>query len=134
MRSAGKVMAPVFWDEHRVIFIDYTEKRKTNMPLFLRSKEDIAYKQSQMKKMCSFATTSRSRTMVNLHKFYFKLFPLPPDSPELATNDYFLFANFKKMFARRRSGSSEEMMAETVGYFEVLDKSFYKKAMEIFER
>ena len=29
MKSAGKVMATVFWDSRRIIFVDYPEKGRT---------------------------------------------------------------------------------------------------------
>ena len=45
--SAGKILAPVFWDAHGILFIDYLKKERTinsehNMPLLVRLKEEIA--------------------------------------------------------------------------------------------
>ena len=47
--SAGKVLAPVFWVAHGILFIDYLEKRTTinseyYMELLVRLKEEIAKK------------------------------------------------------------------------------------------
>ena len=48
-RSAGKVMASVFWDAHGIIFIDYLEKGKIinsdyNITLLERLKDKIVEK------------------------------------------------------------------------------------------
>ena len=45
--SAGKVLNSVFWDAHRILFIDYPKKGRTinneyYMPLLVRLKEEIA--------------------------------------------------------------------------------------------
>lgn len=64
----------------------------------------------------------------------FELLPHPPYSPDLAPSDYYLFANLKKMLAGKRYGSNEEVIAETEAYFEGLDKSFYKKGIEMLEK
>ena len=45
--SAGKVLAPVFWDTRVILFIDYLEKKRTTnseyyMALLVRLKEEIA--------------------------------------------------------------------------------------------
>ena len=52
---AGKNMASVFWDAHRVLFIDYLEKCKTinserYIGQLMRWKNEIGEKRLQMKK------------------------------------------------------------------------------------
>ena len=65
--------------------------------------------------------------MAKLHELHFELLPHPPHSPDLAPSDYWLFADLKRMLQRKRSGSNEEVILETVAYFEAKDKWFLKK-------
>ena len=65
---AGKVLVSVFWDAHRVLFIDYLEKGKTinserYIDQLMRLKKEIGEKRLQMKKKKSarFAGTFSSR-------------------------------------------------------------------------
>ena len=120
--SAGKVLAPVFWDAHGILFIYYLGKEitinsKYYMALLLRLKEEIGKKRPQIKKK----------------KVLFEFFPHPPHSPDLAPSDYYLFTNLKRMLHGERFGSNEEVIAETEAYFETKDKSFYKKSIKILE-
>ena len=57
------------------------------------------------------------KTMVKLNKLNFELLPHPPYPPDLASNDYWLFADLKKMLQGERFGSNEEVIAETEAYF-----------------
>ena len=66
--------------------------------------------------------------MAKLHELHFELLPHPPDSPDLAPSNYWLFANLKRMLPGRIFGSNEEVISETEAYFKAKDKSFYKKA------
>ena len=42
-----------------------------------------------------------------------ELLPHPPYPPDLAPNNYWLFAELKKMLQGKRFGSNEEVIAET---------------------
>ena len=74
------------------------------------------------------------KTMVKLNELSFELLPHLPYSPDLAPNDYCLFADLKKMLQVKRFGSNEEVLAKTVAYFESKDESFYKKGIEKLEK
>ncbi len=69
----------------------------------------------------SIATTAK------LHELLFEFFL----HPDLALSDYWLFADLKRMLQGKRSGSNEEVISETEVYFEVKDKSHYKKRYQI---
>ena len=58
------------------------------------------------------------------------MFPHPSYSPDLASSDYWLFADLKKMLQEKRFGSNDEVIAETEAYFESKDELFYKKGIE----
>ncbi|GFV38604.1 transposase [Trichonephila clavipes] len=49
-KSAGKVMASVFWDTQGIIFIDYLKKEKTINSDMERLKDEIAEKRPHLKK------------------------------------------------------------------------------------
>ena len=66
-------------------------------------------------------------------KLHFELLPHPPYSPDLALNDYWLFADLKKMLQGKRFDSNEEVILEIKAYFEAKDKLFYKKGIELIE-
>lgn len=46
-----------------------------------------------------------------------------PYFPDLAPGDFYLFADFNKMFAEKIFGSNEATIAETMAYIVVTDKS-----------
>ena len=72
--------------------------------------------------------------MVKLNELSFELLPQPPYSLDLARNNYWLFADLKKMLQIKRFGSNEEVIAETEAYFESINESFYKKGIEKLEK
>ncbi|KAM8718589.1 hypothetical protein ACLKA7_001318 [Drosophila subpalustris] len=116
---AGKVMASVFWDAHGIIFIDYLQKGQTinsdyYMALLERLKDEIAKKRPHMaKKKVLFhqhnAPCHKSmKTMAKLNELGFELLPHPPYSPDLASSDYWLFADLKKMLRGHMSTEEDE--------------------------
>lgn len=143
-KSAGKIMASVFWDAHGILFIDYLEKNKTinseyYMCLLDRLSAEIKKKRPHMqRKKVLFhqdnAPCHKSmKTMVKLNELRFELLPHPPYSPDLAPSDYWLFSDLKKMLQRKKFDSNEEVIAETEAYFEDKDKSFYQRGIEKLE-
>ena len=72
--------------------------------------------------------------MAKLHELYFKLLPHPPYSPDLASSNYQLSADLKRMLQGKRFSSNEEVILETEVCFEAKDKSFYKKGIELIEK
>ena len=97
-------------------------------------KEEIAKIQPQMKKKVLFHQDNAlchvsMAIMAKLHEFHFKLLPPPSYSPDLAPNNYWLFADLKGMLQDKRFSSNEEVISETETYFEAKDKSFYEKAL-----
>ena len=78
--------------------------------------------------------TKSMKTMVKLKELSFELLPHPPYSPDLAPSEYWFFADLKIMLQRKRSGSNEEVIAETEAYFENKDGSFYKKGIEKLDK
>ncbi|KAF7282499.1 hypothetical protein GWI33_002602 [Rhynchophorus ferrugineus] len=100
-QSAGKSMASILWDTHRIIFIEYLVKGRTMnsdyyIALFDRSKAEIAEKRPYlMKKKVLLHQDNASchksvKMMAKIHELGFELVPHPPYSPDLAPSDYYL--------------------------------------------
>jgi [histone H3]-lysine36 N-dimethyltransferase SETMAR len=100
-RSAGKVMASVFWDACGIIFIFYLEKRQTlnseyYIALLVGLKNDDFKKKRphKKKKRVLFhqdnAPVYKSiKTTAKLHKLGYELLLHPTYSPDLAPSDFF---------------------------------------------
>lgn len=65
----------------------------------------------------------------------FKLLQPPPYTPDLAPTDYFfLFSNLKKCPGGQRFRSNEEVIAQTVAYFENLLKYYCLDGLKKLEK
>ena len=74
------------------------------------------------------------KTMVKLNEVSFELLAHLPYSSDLASSDYWLFADLKKLLQGKIFGSNEEVITETEAYVESKDESFYKKGIENLEK
>ena len=72
--------------------------------------------------------------MAKLHELHFELLLHLPYSLDLASSNYRLFADLKRMLQGNKFGSNEEVILETEVYFEAKDKSFYKNGIELLEK
>ena len=68
--------------------------------------------------------------MAKLPELHFKLLLHTPYSPNLASSDYWLFADLKRMLQGKRFGFNEASISETEAYLEAKDKLFYKTSIE----
>ncbi|KAF7287564.1 hypothetical protein GWI33_005927 [Rhynchophorus ferrugineus] len=48
----------------------------------------------------------------------------------MASRDYFLFSDLKRMLTGKKFSWNEEVIAKTEAYFEEKDKSYYKNGIE----
>ena len=62
--------------------------------------------------------------MAKLHESHFKLLWNPPYSLDVAPNNFWLFTDLKSMLEGKRFDSNEEVIFETLVYFEAKDESF----------
>lgn len=140
----GKVMASVFWDAHGVIFIDYLEKGKSitgayYSSLLDRLKIEIAEKRPHLKKKKilyhhdNAPAHSSLVAQAKLHEIGFELVPQPPESPDLAPSDFYLFPNLKRWLTGKRFYSNEELIAETEAYFGELPKDYFLDGIKKLE-
>ena len=103
-------------------------------------KEEITKTHPQMKKKNVLfnqdnALCHKSIAMMSkLHDLHFELLPHPPNSPDLAPSDYWLFTDLKRMLQGKRFGSNEEVISETEVYFVSKNELLYKKGIELLEK
>ena len=96
-KSAGKVLASVFWNAQGILFIDYLEKRSTinseyYIGLLMCMKEEMAQKWPQMKKKVLFHQDNAPchrlfMTIAKLYEFHLELLLHQPYSPDPAPSD-----------------------------------------------
>ena len=144
VKSAGKVMATVFWDSQGIILVDYLEKGKTitggyYATLLDRLNSEIKEKRPGMaRKQVLFhqdnapAHTS-AISMAKIHELHYKLIPHPPYSPDLAPSDFFLFPNMKNWLAGKKFLSNDAVIDAVNDYFGSLDKLFFTEGMKKLE-
>ena len=89
-----------------ILFIDYLEKGRTiNREYYIIALIVRHQKMTKKKKVFFHEDNALCHKLIammaKLHELHFKLLPHPPYSPDLATRDYWLFADFKK-YSRER--------------------------------
>lgn len=143
-KSAGKVLATVFWDATGILFIDYMEHGRTitgpyYVTLLDRLVDEIKRKRPYVKrkKILFLQDNASPHTChVSTEKFEqlgFELIPHPPYSPDLAPSDYYLFPNLKRWLRGKRFESNEEVEYETEAYFGQLDSGYYLEGIKKLE-
>jgi len=63
----------------------------------------------------------------------YELLPHPPNTPDLAPCDFFLFPNLKKSLAGQKFASNEEVVAATEAYFADLKKTYFSDRLKKWE-
>ena len=103
--SVVKILTSVFLDAHGILFIDYLEKGETTnskyyIALLVHLKEEIAKKPQQMKKNVFFyqGNAPCHKSIETMEK---QLLHHHISSPNLTPNDYYLFADLKRMSHER---------------------------------
>ena len=126
-----------------ILFIDYLEKGRTinseyHVALMVHLKEEITETRPQMKKKKknSFTktmhrVTSRSQRWQKYMTCTSNCFRPHPVLQYLAPSDNWLFAHLERTLQGNRYGSNGEDISGTEVYFEVKDKSFYIKGIEL---
>lgn len=116
-KSAGKVMATVFWDAEGIIMVDYLEKGKTvsgeYYALLLGQLRDRLkeIRRGKVTKGVLLLQDNAPAHNSNIAKLAvadcgYELLPHPPYSPDMAPSDYYLFPNLKLNLKGRSFGSN----------------------------
>jgi len=124
-KSAGKVLASIFWDQDGILLIDYLPKGQAINAVYYSSllvqlkgilKEKRRWKFT--KGVLFFHDNAPSRRALATHKklayLGFQCLDHPPYSPDLAPSDYHLFPGLKKKQLKGRHFTSDaEVIAAT---------------------
>ena len=144
VRSAGKVMASVFWDAKGILLIDYLSTGQTITGQYYANlldqlQEKIREKRPGLakKKVIFHQDNARPHTsvvaMAKLHELGHELLPHPPYSPDLAPSDFHLFPKLKIFLGGRKFASTEELTAELESYFAGLEESHFRDGIKALE-
>ena len=106
LKSAGKVMATVFWDANGIFYTDYLEKGQTitgayYVSLLHQLREEIKKKRPHLKrkKILFHQDNAQVHTctvsMAKIMELKFELLQHLPYSPDLAPSDFFYFQTWK---------------------------------------
>lgn len=143
-KSAGKVLASVFWDTRGIIMIDYLEKGQTitgdyYSKLLITLKEKIKERRRGMlAKGVLFlqdnAPVHKSHIAMNsIRDLGFELLDHPPYSPDLAPSDYYLFPRLKKTLKGHKFLCNEEIIEAVEGWFAEQEETFFLKGLEALQ-
>ena len=123
-KSAGKVLASIFWDQEGILFIDYLPKGQTInaeyfSSLLVHLKDILKEKRPSRGKVAKGALFLHGNapshralaTQKKLAHLGFQCLDHPPYSPELTPPDYQLFPGLKKQLKGRHFSSDAEVIA-----------------------
>lgn len=144
VKSAGKVMASIFWDAKGILMIDYLQKGKTiNGEYYVKllDKLDIIINEKrpglQKKKIIFHQDNARPHTalitMAKINELKYELLQHPPYSPDLAPSDFHLFPKFKIFLGGKRFSTTEEVHDAVNQYFGSLDENHFREGIMALE-
>lgn len=144
MKSAGKIMASVFWDAKGILMVDYLPKGQTINGAYYANllgmlNEKIREKRPGLarKKIIFHQDNARPHTsivaMAKIHELRYDLLHHPPYSPDLAPSDYHLFPKLKIFLGGQRFSTDEEVKAAVEGYFAGLEENFFRDGIKALE-
>lgn len=143
-KSAGKVMATVFWDKDGLLLLEFMPRKSTingevyaNTLAVLREK----IKEKRRGKLTSGVLLLHDNAPVHasrkaqaaIRACDFKQLDHPPYSPDLAPSDYYLFRHLKKFLRGQRFSSDEEVKAVVETWFAEQPKEFFCKGITSLE-
>jgi len=122
-KSAGKVLASIFWDQDGILLIDYLPTGQTinaeyYSSLLVQFKDILKGKRrgNVTKGVLFLHNASAHRALVTQKKLAYLGFHCrdhPPYSPDLAPSDYHLFPGLQKQLKGRHFSSDAEVIAAT---------------------
>ena len=141
-KSAGKILASVFWDKDGIISTDYLEQGRTITGTYYTEllsklrKKTVKKRRGKLAKGVLFlqdnAPAHRSLiAMRKIHEIGFELVDHPPYSPDLAPSDYYLFPKLKKHLKGKRFSTNDEAIRAAEEWFADQDKEFFLEGLQL---
>src|SRR5215471_12603495 len=141
-KSAGKVMATVFWDEKGLLLLEFMPQKTTitgqtyaNTNTALRE----AIKEKRRGRLSAGVLLLHDNAPVHMsaksqaaiRQCEFQQLNHPPYSPDLAPSDYFLFRVMKKFLRGKRFSSDEEVKEAVTTWFEEQSNDFFFQGVKV---
>ena len=142
--SAGKVMATVFWDTKGVIMLDFLPKRSTITGVYyanlldqlrtaIREKCQVKLSKGVLQQQDNMRVHTCKVAMDAVEQNGYELIPHPAYSPDLASNDFFLFPNLKKDICGRQFRSEEAVVTAVEEWVIGKDPDFFCSGLMALE-
>ena len=140
-KSAGKVMATIFWDARGTILVDYLPRNQTMNGQYyaeLLTRLRIAIREKRRGNLARGPLLLHDNAPVHTSQVAqaamrdcgFEQIPHPAYSPDLAPSDYHLSPNLKKFLRGRRFPDDESLKEAVHDWLEEQDENFYRAGME----
>ena len=144
-KSAGKVLASIFWDQDGILLLDYLRKGQTinaeyYSSLLVQLKDVFKeIRRGKVTKGVLFlhdnAPAHRAlATQKKLAHLGFQYLNHPPYSPDLAPSDYHLFPGLKKQLKGRHFSSDAEVIAVAETWLEGQISDFFLSGLQKLEQ
>jgi len=144
-KSAGKILASIFWDQDGILLIDYLSKGQTINAEYYSSLL-VQLKDILKEKCCRKVTKGvlflhnnalshrALATQKKLAYLSFQCLDYPPYSPDLAPSDYHLFPGLKKQLQGRHFSSDVEVIAAVENWLEGQTSEFFLSGLQKLEQ
>jgi len=144
-KSAGEVLASIFWDQDGVLLIDYLPKGQTTnaeyyLSLLVQLKDILKEKRcGKFTKGVLFLHDNAPAhpalaTQKKLAYLGFQCLYHPPYSPDLAPSDYHLFPGLKKQLKGRHFSSNAEVIAAAETWLDGHPSEFFLSGLQNLEQ
>jgi len=145
LKSTGKVLASILWDQDGILLIDYLPKGQTINTQYYSSLlvqlKHILKKKRRRKftKWVLFLHDSAPAhrplaTQKKLAYLGFQCLDHPPYTPDLAPSDYHLFPGLKKQLKGRHFSSDEEVIAAATIWLDGQTSDFFLSGLQKLEQ
>jgi histone-lysine N-methyltransferase SETMAR len=144
-KSAGKIMATVFWDEKGLLLLEFMPQQTTIIgQTYATTITDFreAIKEKRQGKLSAGVLLFHdnapmhmsAKSQAAIRQCGFQQLNHPPYSPELAPSDYFLFRVMKKFLRGKRFSSGEEVKEAVTTWFEELSKYIFSRGIKSLQQ
>jgi len=141
-KSAGRVLALIFWDQDGILLIDYLPKGQSfnaeyYSSLLMQLKDILKEKRrGKVTKAVLFSHDSAlaHRAFAIKKKLGFQSLDHPPYYPDLAPSNYHLFPGLKKQLKGRHFSSDTEVIAATETWLDRQSSEFFLSGLQKLEQ
>jgi transposase len=144
-KSAGKVMATVFWDEKELLLLEFMPQKTTitgqtyantitALQEVIKEKRRGKLKAGMLFLHDNAPVHMSAESQAAIRQCGFQQLNHPPYSPDLAPSDYFLFRVMKKFLWGKRFSSDEEVKEAVTTWFAEQSKDFFSRGIKSLQQ